>query len=98
MKNLRNSAGDSNYEELANFTLRALSLPISNFFVERVFSIMATVKTKLRNRMSFSMLVAIMRICIHLHVLNKYGMKFKPSKTMIELFNSSMYKTVFSGS
>lgn len=65
--NIKNANGDQSFKDLAQFAIRALSLPISNADVERVFSVMAVVKTKLRNRMVMPMLVALMRIRIHMH-------------------------------
>ena len=91
VRRLTNANGDQCYKELADFALRSLSLPISNAVVERVFSVMAIVKTKLRNRMSFDMLVAIMRIRIHLKVLNECCINFQPTKSM--LFSSSIMYT-----
>ena len=93
VRRLTNANGDQCYKELADFALRSLSLPINNAVIERVFSVMAIVKTKLRNRMSFDMLVAIMRIRIHLKVLNECCINFQPTKSMLELFNSIIMYT-----
>ncbi|KAH0549687.1 hypothetical protein KQX54_012501 [Cotesia glomerata] len=57
--NLRDASGNQSFKELASFAIRALSSPISNADVERVFSVMSIVKTKLRNRMLLPMLVAL---------------------------------------
>lgn len=66
--NLLDASGNQSFKELASFAIRALSLPISNADVERVFSVMSIVKTKLRNRMLLPMLVALIRIRIHMSV------------------------------
>lgn len=67
---MRNAVGQKMFKELSNFALRALSLPISNAVVERVFSIMAIVKTKIRNKLSRKMLIAILRIRLYFNVRN----------------------------
>lgn len=56
---IKNAVGQSAFLEISKFALRALSLPVSNAVVERVFSVMAVVKTKIRIRMGFSMLTNI---------------------------------------
>ena len=94
VRQIVNAKGDKCFKELADFALLAFSLPISNAVVERVFSIMAIVKIKLKNRMSFEMLVAIIRIRIHLKVYNECCSSFKPSKQMLEQFNSNMYTSI----
>lgn len=60
-----NASEDPIFKELSEFALRFLSLPISNAVVERIFSIMNTTKTKIRNRMGQRMLVALIRIKTH---------------------------------
>lgn len=49
----------SKYKSLALFALEVLTLPHSNAAVERLFSLMGIVRTKLRNRMKTPMLNAI---------------------------------------
>jgi len=50
------------FKDIAVFALAVLSLPVSNAVVERVFSIMKSVRTKSRYSLSITMLEAIMRI------------------------------------
>lgn len=88
---MRNATGQQIFKELSNFALRVLTLPVSNAVVERVFSVMNTTKTKLRNRMSMDMLVALIRIKIHCRVKKMCCINFKPTKEMLNLFNNSMY-------
>jgi hypothetical protein len=65
------NAGDSPaFQNIAQFALIILSFPNSNAVVERVFSIMNTVKTKVRNKMKTEMLTAILRIKTHLYSRN----------------------------
>ncbi|KAH9363435.1 hypothetical protein HPB48_006029 [Haemaphysalis longicornis] len=63
------ASGERCFKELAEFALSLLSLPLSNADVERVFSHMNLVKSRLRNRMRNEMLSAI------LHV--RYGLRFR---------------------
>ncbi|XP_015371823.1 PREDICTED: zinc finger protein 862-like [Diuraphis noxia] len=86
-----NAAGDHTFKELSEFALRLLSLPISNAVVERIFSVMNATKTKVRNRMSQSMLVALIRIKVHNSVKKQCCTSFIPSKQMLNLFDSKMY-------
>lgn len=79
------------FKELSNFALRVLTLPVSNAVVERVFSVMNTIKTKLRNRMSMDMLVSLIRIKLHCRVKKICCINFTPTKAMLNLFNDSIY-------
>ncbi|KAG7155691.1 putative hAT family C-terminal dimerization region-containing protein 13, partial [Homarus americanus] len=65
--NYRDATGENPYHDLAEIALTALSLPHSNADVERTFSNMNFVKSKLRNKMKLSTLKAILTI--------KYGLK-----------------------
>lgn len=60
--NINDSSGKQAFKDLAEFSLRVLSLPLANAIVERVFSIMNSVKTKARNRMQMSTLEAVLKI------------------------------------
>jgi len=76
-----NAAGDHTFKELSEFALRLLSLPISNAMVERIFSVMNATKNKVRNRMSQSILVALIRIKVHNSVKNNVVLRlFRQSK------------------
>ena len=50
------------FKELAMYALTCLVTPVSNAIVEKIFSIVASVKTKARNRMQLPLLDAIIRI------------------------------------
>ena len=76
---------------MANFALMALSLPISNAVVERVFSVMNCVKSKLRNRMGMKMLNSILYARLFPKIRNFCCNKFTPTARMYLLHNSSMY-------
>ncbi|MGH0151419.1 UNVERIFIED_CONTAM: hypothetical protein FKN15_020229 [Acipenser sinensis] len=56
------AAGDKDFTELGRFALSLLALPFSNASVERAFSQMALIKTKLRNRMQEKLLENILRV------------------------------------
>lgn len=88
---IENANGDKCFKDLASFAIRTLSLPISNAVVERVFSVMAVVETKLRNRMLLPMLMAIIRIRSHMSTLQLCCKSYNPTKYMVQLFNSNMY-------
>lgn len=45
----KNAGGKFIFKEVADFVLKLLLLPLSNAVVERVFSILNLVKTKIRN-------------------------------------------------
>lgn len=83
--------GSQPFEKLAKFALKILSLPLSNAVVERVFLVINITKTKLRNKMNFTMLDAILRIRTHFHARKICCQKFVPSKIMYEKFTSKMY-------
>ncbi len=89
---MKNALNDYCFKELSEFALLCLSLPISNGVVERVFSIMNCVKTKLRNRMGTVMLNSIVFIRLFGHVRNFCCSDFVPSPRMYKLHNSSMYE------
>ena len=61
------AAGENPFTDLADMALRVLTLPHSNADVERIFSHMNVVKSKLRNRLSIKSLNALLTI--------KYGLR-----------------------
>ncbi|VEN44313.1 unnamed protein product [Callosobruchus maculatus] len=74
------------FKELAEFTLSILSLPHSNAEVERLFSMMNIVKTKLRNRLSLQTLNAILSI--------RCGMKREGKCCDSYELHTNMYKNI----
>jgi len=56
------------YKEIALFALKCLTLPISNAIIERIFSFMAAIKTKQRNKMQLQILDALLRLRVHFTV------------------------------
>ncbi|XP_072387158.1 uncharacterized protein [Diabrotica undecimpunctata] len=90
---LKNAAGDLLFFELSIFAFKMLSLPSSNASVERVFSIMNLVKTKIRNKMMLKLLNSILIIKYHFYVNNICCQTFEPSDEMLTRFTSNMYET-----
>ena len=66
--NCRNAGGEQPFKELACFALKALTLPISNAVVERVFSVLSCIKIRHRNKMQLLMLESLIRVRVHLKV------------------------------
>ncbi|XP_066600739.1 SCAN domain-containing protein 3-like [Prorops nasuta] len=95
--NYIDGSGANVFKELATVVIRLLCLPISNAVVERVFSVMNNIKTKLRNRMSLRTLNAVLITQIYLCSRNMCCNNFCPTEEMIELFNSNIYNENFVG-
>ena len=53
---------NASFTELATYPLDCLTTPISNAVVERILSMMSSIKTKSRNRIELKLLDAIVRI------------------------------------
>lgn len=60
VKKYKDASGTNTFEELSDLACSVLSLPHSNAAVERIFSTMNVVKSKLRNKMTVSTLNSIM--------------------------------------
>ncbi|KAK3929511.1 Zinc finger MYM-type protein 1, partial [Frankliniella fusca] len=85
-----NAAGDFPFRELARFALRCLTLPLSNAVVERIFSFLAAVKSKQRNRLQLLMIEALLRIRVHFKVIGECCQKYTPSTDMVKRFSSKI--------
>lgn len=88
-----NAAGEKCFAELAQIVLIAHALPLSNAFVERIFSHVTNIKTKVRNRLSLETVEAVLRIRSHLCSEGKCCNKFEVTDKMLSMFNSSIYKS-----
>lgn len=86
----RDPIGEPVFQDLAKWALSLLSLPISNAVVERAFSMMNCVKSKLRNRMLLPILNAILIFRLWMSVSGHCCSSFVPSAKMTS-FNSSIY-------
>lgn len=67
----KNATGVNTFQEIADLAIAVLSLPHSNAEVERLFSVMNTVKNKLRNRMCALTLNSIIMIRNQLKIKKK---------------------------
>ncbi|KAE8738355.1 hypothetical protein FOCC_FOCC016169 [Frankliniella occidentalis] len=85
---LKTGIGKQVFPDLARFVLAALSLPLSNAVVERLFSVLGIVKCKLRNKLSTEMLDALLRIRTHFHARGMCCNQFQPTDEMVANFNS----------
>ena len=79
------------FRELADYCLTCLSLPISNAYVEKVFSRVSFVKSKQRNSMSTKMLDSIVRVKSFLSNREMCCKDFKVTLQMLSKFTSEMY-------
>ncbi|QQP39542.1 Uncharacterized protein FKW44_020460, partial [Caligus rogercresseyi] len=89
--NYRDSSGEQAFRDLAQFALSLLAMPLSNADVERVFSQMALVKSKLRYRMGQETLSSILHVRYGLRWQGKCCRDFEPTADMLLRFNSRMY-------
>ena len=77
------------YIDLAEFALHIYCLPFSNAFVERVFSRVSILKSKLRNRIGLDLLSSLLRVNTMVESSGNCCTNFEPTKEMP--FNRSMY-------
>lgn len=89
--NMKDAVGNYVMRDLATFALKLHSLPISNATVERVFSRVTSVKSKLRNRMCLEMLDSILRIKMLLEEKKICCTNFEPTSQMYN-YTSEIYK------
>lgn len=88
----KNAGGKHIFREIALYALTILSLPSTNAIVERVFSVMNSVRTKFRNKMIITLLNAILQIKMHFHANKTCCETFVPSANILRDFNfQSMY-------
>lgn len=91
VSNHKNAGGEYVFRELADFALLALSFPLSNAVVERVFSLMNIMKTKIRNKINVPLLDSLLRIKTHFIVEGLCCKTFTPTQFMHHKFNANMY-------
>ena len=92
VKDAQNADGEPTFGNISKFALSVLALPFSNAAVERTFSRMNAVKSKLRNRLLLKTTNAILQIRSGLAWKKEDCCSFEPSKEMIKKFNVSMYE------
>ena len=88
--NYTDAADEHVFSELAVFALSLMSLPFSNAAVERSFSEMNLIKTRVRNRMKLPLLSAIMHVRGYFARHDKNCDDFVPTPDMLT-FNTDMY-------
>lgn len=85
----RDAADINPFQELAMAAVSVLSLPHSNAEVERVFSQMSVVKSKLRNRMSLQTLNSILYIRYGLKLSGEACYEHQLPDNVLQLFGTS---------
>lgn len=93
----KDAAENNPFKELAAFATRLLTLPHSNADVERVFSQVNLVKTKLRNSLSISTLNAILYVRFGLKRVNKCCHSYEvPDPILRKIGTNEAYKSTSS--
>lgn len=85
----RDAGGNNPFGNLAKFALELLSLPWSNADVERTFSQLNLVKSKIRNRMQVSTINAILNIRYGLSRHNKCCYNYEIQNSYIRLIGTN---------
>lgn len=80
------------FNNICMYATCVLSLPFSNASVERAFSVVNIVKTKLRNRLFVKTVDSILRVRYLLRWKNVDCRSFLPSDSMLKLFKLQMYE------
>ena len=72
-------------------------IPLSNCYIERIFSMMAFVKTKWRNATSLQILNALLQIKTWFMIRGKCCKEMQVTKGIMALHNSAMYDFLLGG-
>ena len=83
-----NSTGEKTYPNMSSLALALLSLPFSNASVERLFSQMNIVHSKLRNRLLVRSVEAILQIRYGLRLESRTCVSFIPCDEMVKNFGA----------
>lgn len=87
------NVGNFFFREISTAVFQIMILPISNAYVERIFSCMNLTKTKLRNKLQYEMLDALIRVKSYLSAYKICCHKYKVPENMLKKFNSEhLYK------
>lgn len=89
----QNECSNQPYKQIAEHCLGQLTIAHSTACVERIFSQVATTKTKIRNRMNTNTLEAILRIKTHLGNRNRCCHNMAVTEDMIKRFNKDIYES-----
>lgn len=83
-------AGNQNpFKELCTLAFTVLSLPHSNAEIERIFSAMNVVKSKLRNRLGLNSLNSILMIKCTLKMMNKKCFEYEVPSNVLKLIGTN---------
>lgn len=80
----KNSMGQKIFSNIASLALALLSLPFSNASVERIFSQMNVVQSKLRNRLSVRSVEALLQIRYRLKLQGQTCVNFESTTDMLK--------------
>ena len=82
------------FKELFDFVMKFLVLPFSNAEVERVFSGMNILKTKIRNRIILNTMNLLLYIRCGLKRWNKCCQSFQITKELIQKCDTNIYNVI----
>lgn len=91
LSTLKNFNDEFIFKNIAELALIILCIPHGNADVERIFSNITDIKTKKRNKLSTSMLEAVLRIKVDLHDKKLSCHDFVFTKQHFERYNVKMY-------
>lgn len=89
VSNYKNSVDENPFKELSAFVISLLVLPFSNADVERLFSTMGIIKTKLRNKMRTKLLCSILFIREGLKADNICCTAYEIDSEILQMLHSS---------
>ena len=90
----KDTSGSNPFEDISKCAISALILPHSNADIERVFSSMNYIKSKLRNKIKLDLLNAILMVKFSLLRLQKCCDSYKlPSNVLIDIGTMAAYTT-----
>ena len=84
MRNIR-------FQNISNFALALFAMPFSNAAVERIFSVVSLVKTKLRNSLLCRTVESVLCVRYGIQFMNVSLSSFMPAKSMLQNFSDKMY-------
>lgn len=94
VREYKNALNETPFLELVEFVFSFLVLPLSNAEVERIFSAMNILKTKLRNRLKTKMLHSLLNIRCSLKRVSKCCDDFEISDDLTSMVNArNLYET-----
>ncbi len=89
-----NSSKENPCKELAMYALSCLSTPVSNATMKGVYSHVAILKTKTRNKMSLKLLDPLTSIKTSLKMQGKCHVDFEVPDQILSGFNNLIYEDV----